>query len=442
MYIRTNSVLPGQALVEIQNVSKRFVLHQEQHRSFQELFINFFRSRSHRSLQRLFWPLNNVSFEVRQGESLGVIGPNGSGKSTLLKLIAGVLEPTEGDIVVRGRVSALLELGAGFHGDLTGRENIFLNGTMYGLTRREIESRIDDIIKFSELGEFIDMPIKHYSSGMYVRLGFAVAIHTNPDMLLVDEVLSVGDASFQAKCMSAIQDFRRNGGTMLFVSHDLGAVQSICDRAIWYEYGKIQNVGHPTDVVMAYLNHVAEKEEAAHQEQATKERLVIRDDQRWGTRQVEITGVDLCDRSGQPRSIFISGAPMEIRIHYKTSTRIENPIFGMAIHHQNGTHLTGPNTHFGGLDIPSIEGEGEVVYHVPFLPLLAGEYLVSVAVHNQADTEMFDYHDRSYRFHVHTGNLREPYGMVTLNGAWRYKGSDEEATDLPVRPSLVLEQGI
>lgn len=417
MYIRTDSYAEGQPLVEVQNVSKRFVLRQEQQRSFQELFIGLF-NRHADSTRKLFWPLNDVTFSVFQGESLGIIGPNGSGKSTLLKLIAGVLEPSSGDIVTRGRIAALLELGAGFHGDLTGRENIYLNGTMYGLNRGEIKERIDEIIEFSELGEFIDMPIKHYSSGMYVRLGFAVAIHTRPDMLLVDEILSVGDAGFQHKCMRAIQDFRRNGGTLLFVSHDLGTVQSVCDRAIWYEYGKIQLMGHPTDVVMAYLNHVAEKEEDAYQKRAKDELPIIHDEQRWGTRRATITHVDLCDRGGEVRSVFVSGAPLEIHIHYHAPTRIENPVFGLALHHQNGTHITGPNTDFSDLDIPFIEGKGTIIFQVPALPLLNGEYLVSVAVHNRADTEMFDYHDRIYRFRVHPGNVRERYGLVTLNGQW------------------------
>ena len=440
MYIRTDLYSEGQPLVEVQNVSKRFVLRQEQQRSFQELFISIFNRRPD-TTRKLFWPLNDVSFSMYKGESLGIIGPNGSGKSTLLKLIAGVLEPTSGDIVTRGRVAALLELGAGFHGDLTGRENIYLNGTMYGLNRREIEERIDEIIEFSELGEFIDMPIKHYSSGMYVRLGFAVAIHTKPDLLLVDEVLSVGDAAFQHKCMSAIQDFRRNGGTLLFVSHDLGTVQTVCDRAIWYEYGKIQTMGHPTDVVMAYLNHVAEKEEAAHQKRVKDERPIIRDEQRWGTKRAEITHVDLCDRGGEPRSIFMSGAPLEIHIHYNAPVRIEHPVFGLALHHQNGTHITGPNTDFADLDIPFIEGKGKMVFHVPALPLLNGEYLVSVAVHNQADTEMFDYHDRSYRFRVYAGQVRERYGLITLNGQWKQVSADPVMqNETQHQPSLALQK--
>ncbi|MCB0074309.1 MAG: ABC transporter ATP-binding protein, partial [Caldilineaceae bacterium] len=229
------SVEPRQPLVQLKNVSKRFRIHRERQRSLQESFIRLFR-REHRP-QDYFWPLRDVSFSVYPGESVGLVGHNGSGKSTLLKLITGILEPTEGQIQVNGRLSSLLELGAGFHPDLTGRENIFLNGAIYGLSRKEMHARLGSIIDFAELHDFIDTPVKHYSSGMYVRLGFAVAIHAEPDLLLVDEVLAVGDAAFQHKCLDAIQAFRRRGGTLLMVSHDLGSIQNICNRAIWLEKG-------------------------------------------------------------------------------------------------------------------------------------------------------------------------------------------------------------
>lgn len=413
-----------QPLLDVRGVSKRFRLHTEQQRSFQEIFVNLF-SRKRYNPTREFWALRDVSFRVMPGESLGIIGPNGSGKSTLLKLLAGILEPTSGEIVVNGRISALLELGAGFHPDLTGRENIFLNGTLYGLSRQEMQQQVESIIEFSELRDFIDVPIKHYSSGMYVRLGFAVAIHTEPDLLLVDEVLAVGDANFQHKCMDAIQQYRQRGGTILLVSHDLGSIESICDRAIWYEHGEVQAQGHPTDVVMKYLNNVAAKEEAVRSA-AGKGRTVdqLDEGQRWGTGRLQITDVRLCDGEGIERSIFLTGAPMQIRLCFESEERIEDPIIGIALHHHNGTWVAGPNTDFGNLTIPAVEGEGEVVYHIPSLPLLAGGYSISAAAINRSDTEMYDYHDRAYQFRVHTGSTRERFGVVTLNGEWRIAGLD------------------
>jgi hypothetical protein len=276
----------------------------------------------------------------------------------------------------------------------------------------------DSIIDFAELGDFIDVPIRHYSSGMYVRLGFAVAIHTEPDLLLVDEVLSVGDASFQHKCMDSIQKFRARGGTLLLVSHDLGTIQSICKQAIWLDHGEVQAQGTPTDVTMSYLNAVARREEEAA---GCQELDKIPDAKRWGTGKLEVTGVDLCNGEGQPCNIFVDGGTMEIRVHYYARERVADPIFGLAIHHQNGTHITGPNSGFGGVYIPSVQGEGQVTYRIPALPLLAGGYLVSVSAHNRADTEMYDYQDRAYPFRVYPGSSGERYGLVTLGGAWHFE---------------------
>ncbi len=442
MYIRNDRPTPGAPVVDVRHVSKRFRLRRGESRSFQDAFINLFQRRNRPQGESHFWPLRDVSFQVYPNEALGIIGPNGSGKSTLLKMLAGILEPTEGTILVNGRISALLELGAGFHPDLTGRENIFLNGSMYGLGRGEIRARLDDIIEFSELGRFIDMPIKHYSSGMYVRLGFAVAIHTDPDLLLVDEVLAVGDAAFQNKCMRAIYEFRRRGGTLILVSHDLGTIQAVCDRVIWYEEGAIQAMGEPTQVVMEYLNHVALREEGPAQNEAASSlpaESPVPESHRWGTRRVQITRVELCDDTGTPRRVFVTGAPMQIRISYRAPAPIEDPVFGVAIHHQSGVHLTGPNTDLAGLTLPPLQGEGQVIYRIPALPLLAGDYTVSVAVHNRADTEMYDYHDRAYPFRIAPGQNRERYGLITLGGSWEVPAGSTDACppELATKRALV-----
>jgi lipopolysaccharide transport system ATP-binding protein len=413
-----------QPLAELHGVSRMFAMRRDRSRSLQELFIRLFR-RS-KPPQNVFWPLRDISLSISPGDCVGVIGPNGSGKSTLLKLITGILEPTHGDMIVSGRLSSLLELGAGFQSELTGRENIYLNGSIYGLSRAQIDQRLDRIVDYAELGEFIDTPVKHYSSGMYVRLGFAIAIHTEPDLLLVDEVLAVGDIAFQRKCLTSIYQFRNSGGTLLFVSHDLSTIQSICNRAIWLENGHIQAEGNATDVIMQYQRHVAAQEDA---KQGNAQLVAAGLGQRWGTGEIEIRNVEICGTGGAPKSVFFTGDEMQIRIHYHCRQRIENPIFGLAIHHQNGINVFGPNTRFGGLDIPYVEGSGTVVYTIASLPFLEGGFAVSVAAVNDSDTKTFDFHDRAYPFQVYPGDHSAGYGMVSLDGAWQMEEPDETVPD-------------
>ncbi len=242
------------AAVVLDKVSKRFILHHQKPRSFQEALVNLFHRRN--GTKEEFWALRDVSFEVLEGESLGIIGRNGSGKSTILKLITRILEPTAGRISVSGRVSALIELGAGFHPDLTGRENIYLNGSILGLSRKEMNRKFDEIVAFSELERFLDTPVRHYSSGMYARLGFSVAINVDPDILIIDEVLAVGDEAFQRKCLDKIEGFRRQGRTVILVTHDLSAVSRLCDRAIWLAEGRIVGEDAPSSVIPAYMEAI------------------------------------------------------------------------------------------------------------------------------------------------------------------------------------------
>ncbi|MBL7184675.1 MAG: ABC transporter ATP-binding protein, partial [Anaerolineae bacterium] len=248
------------ATVRFDNVSKRFTLRHERSRSFQEAALAFLRGQ--RNSREELWALKDVSFAIERGKTLGLIGPNGSGKSTVLKLITRILEPTSGQVVVQGRVSALIELGAGFHPDLTGRENVYLNGSLLGFGRNEMKGKFDSIVEFSELEKFIDVPIKHYSSGMHMRLGFAVAIHVDPDILLIDEILAVGDQAFQNKCLGKIGELKSQGVTILFVSHDLEAVRNLCPSAIWLENGVIQESGTTDRVIDSYLNNVTALTEA------------------------------------------------------------------------------------------------------------------------------------------------------------------------------------
>jgi lipopolysaccharide transport system ATP-binding protein len=412
--LRTHRLAPDEPLIELNHVARRFTKKLDRGRSFQDLFVRLFRRR--RPSSDDFWPLRDLTLTVNPGDCIGVIGPNGSGKSTLLKIVTGILPPTHGDVVVRGRVSSLLELGAGFQSDLTGRENIYLNGSIYGLSRAEMTQRLDQIIDYAGLGDFIDTPVKHYSSGMYVRLGFAVAIHTDPDLLLVDEVLAVGDVHFQNRCMESIYRFRHEGGTLLLVSHDLGTIQSLCNRALWIDDGLVAAEGAPADVVMAYKQHMAELQESQSSGSYMEK---VGDGQRWGTREVEITHVELNNASGQTRTTFNTGEELTIRLHYRCPQPVDHPVFGFGISHQNGVHLFGPNTKFGALEIDCLRGSGVISYTIPELPLLEGQYTLSVAAVNHTDTVTYDYHDRAYNFRIAYSPLRAGYGMVQMHGAWQ-----------------------
>ncbi|RLC98593.1 MAG: ABC transporter ATP-binding protein [Chloroflexi bacterium] len=396
------------SVIRFERVSKKFSLHYERARSFQELVVGLFRRDSGRHEE--FWALQDVSFTVEQGETVGLIGPNGAGKSTVLKLISRIIEPTSGRVEVKGRVGALLELGAGFHPDLTGRENIYLNGSILGLSRAQIRHKLDAIIAFAELERFIDVPVKHYSSGMYVRLGFSVAVHTDPEVLLVDEVLAVGDASFQRKCLERIDRMRSAGVTVLLVSHSPENIRATCSRAVWLDGGRLIDDGSTESVVARYLTHSWDAEEGKLKPRDENER-------RWGSGEVRITRVRLLDGDGREKQQFKTGEPLTVEMRYQAEKRVERPVFGLAIHRSDGTHITGPNTQFAGYEISWIEGEGAVKYAVRSLPLLEGNYSVSVSAHNWEDTKTFDYHDRLYPFRV-IPSEGEKYGIVTLKGEW------------------------
>jgi len=401
-------------VIHFDRVFKKFILHHERSRSFQELIINLFRRRN--GSREEFWALQDISFTVEQGEMVGIIGPNGAGKSTVLKLIARIIEPTSGQIKVKGRVGALLELGTGFHHDLTGRENIYLNGSILGLSRAEVRRKLDQIVGFAELERFIDVPVKHYSSGMYVRLGFSVAVHTDPQVLLVDEVLAVGDVGFQRKCLERIDQVRREGVTILFVSHSIETVRTICPRALWLDQGQLVADGSAEAVVARYEAHTWATEEGTLKPGAGSER-------RWGSSDVRIVQVRLLDSAGQEKQLFGVGEPLTVEMHYRAERRVDRPVFGLAIHRSDGIHVTGPNTQLGGCEIPWIMGEGRIRYTVPALPLLEGLYYVSISSHDWEDTNMYDYHDRLYPFRV-LPSEGERYGVVTLEGKWDWERSE------------------
>jgi lipopolysaccharide transport system ATP-binding protein len=384
---------------------------------------------------------------------VGIIGPNGAGKSTVLKLVTRIIEPSAGKIAVNGRISALLELGAGFHPDLTGRENVYLNGSILGFSKAEMDRIFDEIVHFSEMDRFIDVPVKHYSSGMYMRLAFAIAINVRPDILLVDEVLAVGDQAFQARCLDRISEMKRRGVTIVLVTHDLDAVRSLCDRAIWLDEGKVQAEGAVELVVEQYLNQVhmedeqillqaevARSEEGPKPAQAVTEdtqeseldtspndpRSDLREDEsrseawRWGSREGEITNVQLLDGQGQERRSFKTGDTFVVRIHYVAYQRIDKPQFGLALYHAGGFHINGPNTVFSGVEIDAIKGQGYIDHVVDSLPLLEGTYLVSVSLYDRAGAHAYDYHHQAYTFRVHPNPIiREKYGAIFIPSSWR-----------------------
>ena len=345
--------------------------------------------------------LEEVDFTVARGEAFGVIGGNGSGKSTLLKLVAGMLKPTAGRITVAGRVAALIELGAGFHPEISGRENIFINGAVLGLSRKQIERRYADIVEFSGLGDFMEEPVKNYSSGMYVRLGFAVAIHTDPEVLLVDEVLAVGDEAFAHRCLRRIEEFLAAGGTLLLVSHSLDLVEGVCDRVLWLDNGRQRLVGEPRRVIDAYRQEVAEQEGEQHlaakreREQAGEE---VSEELRWGSREAEIVSIRLLAGS-EERYHVESAEDVVFEIRARADRPLDDFVFGIAISTPRGFEVWGTNTDLDGYVPGRLEGEVAVRLACPSLRLAPGEYMVDVAVHSKAGAP-YDYQRRALAFTV------------------------------------------
>jgi lipopolysaccharide transport system ATP-binding protein len=409
-------------IIAFERVGKRYTLHHDRPNSFRDLFVR--RRISGGVLATgadMLWALHEVSFVLQTGETVGLIGANGAGKSTALKLISRVIMPTEGRVRVNGRVAALLELGTGFHPELSGRDNIFLSGALAGMRRTEMARKFASIVDFSELESFIDVPVKHYSSGMFARLAFAVSIHLEPEILLVDEVLAVGDQDFQRKCLDRIALLQRSGVSVCFVSHGLDTVRKLCSRAIWFDHGCVKADGPAESVVNRYLDHVLSDEERRLAGAAALDA-----NQRWGSRKVEITGVRFSDSQNHERRVYATGETLVVHIDYRSAAPVASPVFGIAIHRQDGVHICGPNTAFSGFDLPTVHGTGTVTYALPDLPLLDGLYQVTAAVVNHADTEVFDYHDRAYMIRVvnRTGGTRQRFGLIAVRGEWAFAPAD------------------
>ena len=373
--------------------------------------------------------VQNVSFAVDRGEAFGIIGRNGSGKSTLLKLISGILKPSAGRVTVNGRIAALIELGAGFHPEITGRENIFINGIMLGLTRREIEQRFDKIVEFSGISEFLDQPVKTYSSGMYVRLGFAVAVHVDPDILLIDEVLSVGDEEFSARCVAKIQEMKYRGVTLVFVTHQLDQVRSLCDRALWIDHGRTEAIGDPMRVVDAYLQEVSGAVPASDSAAAPDEGAALEsqqplkseaDEERWGSGEIVIRRVSLTDHDGRELVALAAGTPAVLDLDVEVRVPQDDFVFGVGIYHADGTCVYGTNTAVEGYAPRRIEGDVRIRFVMESLDLVAGTYRIDVAAHTK-NGRAFDYRRNVLR--VVVGSRVHDTGLYRPKHEWRFDGS-------------------
>jgi ABC-2 type transport system ATP-binding protein len=369
----------GSAIIRVVDVAKKFNLHHD--KSLKERLL-----RSRRPDVEDFWAVRNVTFDLDESHTLGLIGANGSGKSTLLKLIAGILTPTTGYVERRGRMAALLELGAGFHPDLTGRENVYMNANILGLSRKQTERHFDDIVEFSGIERFIDNQVKFYSSGMYVRLAFAVAVHVDPELLLIDEVLAVGDEPFQRKCMKRIKQFQRDGRTIVLVTHGIDTVRQLCDRVIMLDKGEVVADGKPQEATRAFR----ERYSAQVDEQ---------EDVR-GTRQVEIVEMIVTDASGQPKQRFESGEPLGFEVVLDAHEPVDDPVVGVAIYNHLDALVYGTNTAMRDVALGTVDGRRRVRFGFGPIPMIEGQYFITVAVHSRDEQVQYHWLERQVSFKV------------------------------------------
>lgn len=398
---------PGNA-IEVKNVKKKFKVYFDKGSQLKERIL--FRNRN-RYEER--WVLDDVSFEVKQGEAIGLIGHNGCGKSTTLKLLTRIMYPDSGSIELRGRVSSLIELGAGFHPDMSGRENIYTNASIFGLTKKEIDERLDDIIEFSEMEPFLDNPVRTYSSGMYMRLAFSVAINVNADILLIDEILAVGDVNFQAKCFNKLREIKAQGTTIVIVSHSMGQIEQICDRSIWIHEGKIKAEGNPREIDKDYLDFMGQKrQEIAEQSQKKDEaktmvpeeietRAEAEEKKRWGNGRARFREVCMSGKQSDRQRVFATEESVKIRMNYKVKQKVQDAVFGIGIFRDDGVQCYGTNTRIEQFKRFDLDKDGEVVVNIEKLSLLPGKYTLDVAIESDMATPV-DYFRQAYSFEVYS----------------------------------------
>lgn len=416
--------------IEVKNVRKKFRVYYDKGSQLKERLL--FRSRN-RYEDR--WVLDGISFNVKKGEAIGLIGHNGCGKSTTLKLLTRIMYPNEGSIELQGRVSSLIELGAGFHPDMSGRENIYTNASIFGLTKKEIDERMDEIIEFSEMEQFLDNPVRTYSSGMYMRLAFSVAINVNADILLIDEILAVGDINFQSKCFNKLREIKAQGTTIVIVSHSLGQIEQICDRTIWIHEGKIKAEGKPRDIHPEYMDFMGQKrQEISEKEKSNKEKregkaegerpeekspeveeASAEEKKRWGNGYARIEKVRMIDENGKTQKTFVTGSPVTVEFDYSVKQTVKDAVFGIGIFNQNGERIYGTNTRIDQMEEFDLEKSGTMKVNLEHVDLLPGIYLLDVAIESEVGGAV-DYFREAYTFEMYSavGDL----GVVRLNHQW------------------------
>lgn len=414
------------SVISVKNVRKKFKIYYDKSISLKEKLL--FRGRNKYEER---WVLDGISFEVEKGEAIGLIGQNGCGKSTTLKLLSKIMYPDEGSIEISGRVSSLIELGAGFHPDMSGRENIYTNAAIFGLSRKEIDERIEEIIEFAELGHFIDSPVRIYSSGMYMRLAFSIAVNVDADVLLVDEILAVGDASFQVKCFNKLQEIKNKGTTIVIVSHSLGAVEQFCDKTYWLDNGKIRMSGTPREVHPSYLQYMATKdrqdatvrvesvEDKNQDVEAEDEDSSIEmesQEEKLAVERIQVASIEVIDSMGKKINKICHGSQATVKIKFISKEEIENAIFGIGIYRLDGLHCYGTTTSFDGLEPIKIAlGENEISVCFEAMELLAGEYSLDWAIATEKGQQIIYIHD-VYRFGVYA--LTNEIGVSAISHRW------------------------
>jgi len=368
--------------ISVDRISKKFRLFHERPTSVKERLLRLRRSRAED-----FWALREVDFDVPDGQTWGLIGANGSGKSTLLKIIGGILRPTDGRVVTRGRIAALLELGAGFHPELTGRENVYLNASILGLSRKETDRYFDDIVGFAELEDFIDSQVKYYSSGMFVRLGFAVAVHVHPDILLIDEVLAVGDEAFQRKCIRRVRDLQSQGRTIVFVTHAVQQVHQICDGAVMLDHGRVRALGDVSSVIKEYRLLMLSRHVGFARRDLTGD--------------ADIAAVEMLDGEATPSTVVPPGGQFQVQVDIRANRPVDDPVVSMVINDANGDFVWRTGT--GDLQLGVVEGKLRVTFDMKTLPLAEGRYTLTLGVHDRSERIVHDWQDQRYAFDVSAG---------------------------------------
>jgi len=383
------------ALINVEHVSKKYCkfLKESMYYGVSDIGRNLMGLSSHsdRLRKNEFWSVDDVSFEVKRGETLGLVGANGSGKTTMLKMLNGIFWPDKGRITIRGRVGALIAVGAGFHPLLTGRENVYINGAILGMSKNEVDQKFDAIVDFSGIEEFLDSPVKNYSSGMYVRLGFAIAVHSHCDILLIDEVLAVGDIKFQAKCIDKINELGRQGVTKIFVSHNFDAVEMLCQKSLYLNKGRTILYGDTNIVLEQFKKDVSKGD------------LVGADTLRYGTREIEIRKVELLDSSNKHQETLKRGERLQVKISFYAKSLVSNPSFSVTAYNNDGQQVYRTITKQIGFDTGQVSGDGVIIYTFEALPLNIGKYWLSIGCWDSNGYTTYDHHEKMYPLVVESG---------------------------------------